>query len=167
MDVWRTIEHAPTISMPCPRNPRVRSHQRAVGHRGRAGHDRRGCFAMVSMITSATISLTPSPTPRLRLRSTFSMRARLDGACGQPERLGAALRAPQWTPAGPAQVERLPLMICLTCGWVACSDDAPNRHARAHPKETGHPLVRGSPRLAVEMALHASASRRPGGDRPR
>jgi len=35
------------------------------------------------------------------------------------------------------------LVVCLRCGWVACSDDSPNRHARAHYQETDHPLARG------------------------
>jgi uncharacterized UBP type Zn finger protein len=34
-----------------------------------------------------------------------------------------------------------PLAICLTCGWVACPDDSPNRHARAHYEETDHPVA--------------------------
>jgi uncharacterized UBP type Zn finger protein len=34
------------------------------------------------------------------------------------------------------------LMVCLTCGWVACSDDSPGRHALAHYEETDHPVVR-------------------------
>jgi uncharacterized UBP type Zn finger protein len=33
------------------------------------------------------------------------------------------------------------LWLCLSCGWVACSDDSPNRHARAHYEETDHPIV--------------------------
>ncbi|MEU5876995.1 UBP-type zinc finger domain-containing protein [Spirillospora sp. NPDC047279] len=35
------------------------------------------------------------------------------------------------------------LRLCLTCGWVACSDDSPNQHAKAHYAETDHPLVGG------------------------
>jgi uncharacterized UBP type Zn finger protein len=35
------------------------------------------------------------------------------------------------------------LLVCLSCGWVACSDDSPNRHARAHYEETDHPLAAG------------------------
>jgi uncharacterized UBP type Zn finger protein len=35
------------------------------------------------------------------------------------------------------------LLVCLSCGWVACSDDSPNRHARAHYEETDHPVARG------------------------
>lgn len=35
------------------------------------------------------------------------------------------------------------LMVCLSCGWVACSDDSPNRHAQAHYQETDHPLACG------------------------
>jgi uncharacterized UBP type Zn finger protein len=35
------------------------------------------------------------------------------------------------------------LVACLTCGWVACSDDSPNQHARAHYEETDHPVAAG------------------------
>ena len=31
--------------------------------------------------------------------------------------------------------------LCLSCGWVACSNDSPNRHARAHYEETDHPIT--------------------------
>ena len=30
------------------------------------------------------------------------------------------------------------LRLCLSCGWVACSDGSPGRHARAHYEETDH-----------------------------
>jgi uncharacterized UBP type Zn finger protein len=33
------------------------------------------------------------------------------------------------------------LLACLTCGWVACSDDSPGSHAQAHYQETDHPVV--------------------------
>jgi uncharacterized UBP type Zn finger protein len=33
------------------------------------------------------------------------------------------------------------LLVCLTCGWVACSDDSPGGHAREHYQETDHPVV--------------------------
>ncbi|MEU8247832.1 UBP-type zinc finger domain-containing protein [Nonomuraea sp. NPDC048916] len=33
------------------------------------------------------------------------------------------------------------LLVCLTCGWVACSDDSPGGHARRHYEETDHPVV--------------------------
>jgi uncharacterized UBP type Zn finger protein len=33
--------------------------------------------------------------------------------------------------------------VCLTCGWVTCSDDSPNHHAKAHYEETDHPLAAG------------------------
>ena len=36
---------------------------------------------------------------------------------------------------------RAPLAVCLTCGWVACSDSSPSQHARAHYEETDHPLA--------------------------
>lgn len=33
------------------------------------------------------------------------------------------------------------LLVCLTCGWVACADDSPRRHALAHYEETDHPVA--------------------------
>ena len=36
-----------------------------------------------------------------------------------------------------------PLVACMSCGWVACADNSPDRHARAHYEETDHPLVCG------------------------
>jgi uncharacterized UBP type Zn finger protein len=35
------------------------------------------------------------------------------------------------------------LAVCLTCGWVGCSDESPHRHARAHYEETDHPVAVG------------------------
>jgi len=35
----------------------------------------------------------------------------------------------------------LHLRICLQCGHVGCCDDSPNRHASAHNRATGHPLI--------------------------
>jgi uncharacterized UBP type Zn finger protein len=34
------------------------------------------------------------------------------------------------------------LRICLECGHVGCCDSSPNRHASAHARESGHPLIR-------------------------
>jgi hypothetical protein len=34
------------------------------------------------------------------------------------------------------------LRPCLTCGPVGCRDSSPMRHARAHPFDVGHPVVR-------------------------
>jgi Zn-finger in ubiquitin-hydrolases and other protein len=39
------------------------------------------------------------------------------------------------------------LLACLTCGWVACSDDVPG-HARAHYEETDHPVARSLDRVS-------------------
>ena len=36
------------------------------------------------------------------------------------------------------------LRQCLACGRVGCCDDSPNRHARAHAAEAGHPAVRSA-----------------------
>ena len=34
------------------------------------------------------------------------------------------------------------LRLCLTCGHVACCDSSPSRHATAHSRATGHPVMR-------------------------
>lgn len=34
------------------------------------------------------------------------------------------------------------LRMCQTCGAVGCCDSSPNRHATAHHRATGHPIVR-------------------------
>ena len=36
------------------------------------------------------------------------------------------------------------LRICLTCGHVACCDSSPRRHATAHHRATGHPVIRSA-----------------------
>jgi uncharacterized UBP type Zn finger protein len=36
------------------------------------------------------------------------------------------------------------LRMCLGCGRVGCCDDSPNRHARAHAADSGHPAVRSA-----------------------
>jgi monovalent cation:H+ antiporter-2, CPA2 family len=33
------------------------------------------------------------------------------------------------------------LRLCMTCGNVGCCDDSPNRHARAHVQQAGHPII--------------------------
>jgi len=33
------------------------------------------------------------------------------------------------------------LRICLICGQVGCCDNSKNKHATAHYKETGHPVI--------------------------
>jgi uncharacterized UBP type Zn finger protein len=38
--------------------------------------------------------------------------------------------------------EWLHLRICLSCGHVGCCDSSPNRHASAHQRASGHPIVR-------------------------
>lgn len=41
------------------------------------------------------------------------------------------VRAQSWTS----------LLVCLTCGWVACGNDSPGQHASAHYAETDHPVA--------------------------
>jgi hypothetical protein len=31
--------------------------------------------------------------------------------------------------------------ICRSCGHVGCCDDSPNRHATAHFRASGHPII--------------------------
>ena len=32
--------------------------------------------------------------------------------------------------------------MCQHCGHVGCCDSSPNKHATAHHRETGHPIIR-------------------------
>ena len=34
------------------------------------------------------------------------------------------------------------LRLCAVCGHVGCCDSSPNRHATAHFRGSGHPLIR-------------------------
>src|SRR5437899_4077218 len=34
------------------------------------------------------------------------------------------------------------LRLCMTCGHVGCCDDSKNKHATAHFRRTGHPIMR-------------------------
>jgi hypothetical protein len=36
------------------------------------------------------------------------------------------------------------LRLCQECGHVYCCDSSPNRHATAHHRATGHPIVRSA-----------------------
>ena len=66
---------------------------------------------------------------------------------------GSVYVEPSWTTGCPPCSDHgerwIALWMCLSCGWVACSDDSPNRHARDHYEETDHPvavrLPRGTP----------------------
>ena len=33
------------------------------------------------------------------------------------------------------------LRLCMSCGHVGCCDNSKNRHATAHTRESGHPLI--------------------------
>jgi CPA2 family monovalent cation:H+ antiporter-2 len=33
------------------------------------------------------------------------------------------------------------LRLCTSCGAVGCCDDSPNKHASAHARSTGHPII--------------------------
>jgi hypothetical protein len=36
------------------------------------------------------------------------------------------------------------LRMCQSCGHIACCDSSPNRHATAHARGLGHPIVRSA-----------------------
>jgi uncharacterized UBP type Zn finger protein len=36
------------------------------------------------------------------------------------------------------------LRMCQTCGHIGCCDSSPGRHATAHYRATGHPIVRSA-----------------------
>ena len=36
------------------------------------------------------------------------------------------------------------LRMCMTCGNIGCCDSSPNRHASAHAREDGHPIIRSA-----------------------
>lgn len=38
------------------------------------------------------------------------------------------------------------LRMCLECGHVGCCDSSPNQHARAHFRQTQHPIIRSAER---------------------
>jgi len=38
----------------------------------------------------------------------------------------------------------LHLRMCATCGGIRGCDDSPNRHARAHHRASGHPIMRSA-----------------------
>lgn len=39
-------------------------------------------------------------------------------------------------------VRWLHLRVCMLCGHVGCCDSSPHKHATAHFKHTGHPIIR-------------------------
>jgi uncharacterized UBP type Zn finger protein len=36
------------------------------------------------------------------------------------------------------------LRMCQSCGHIGCCDSSPRKHATAHFRETGHPIVRSA-----------------------
>jgi uncharacterized UBP type Zn finger protein len=36
------------------------------------------------------------------------------------------------------------LRMCMSCGKIGCCDASPNRHARGHAREIGHPIARSA-----------------------
>lgn len=88
--------------------------------------------------------------PREALRSALSP----DGAVFAPPRVdasacshGGRVRTVVPTSAGCQECREsgskwVHLRLCMTCGHVGCCDSSPNRHADAHWRATGHPIIR-------------------------
>jgi uncharacterized UBP type Zn finger protein len=36
------------------------------------------------------------------------------------------------------------LRMCQSCGHIGCCDNSPGKHATAHNRETGHPIIRSA-----------------------
>lgn len=49
----------------------------------------------------------------------------------EPFCLGCALDGGEW----------VHLRRCLTCDYRGCCDSSPSKHASAHARETGHPVI--------------------------
>ena len=52
------------------------------------------------------------------------------------------------------------LRLCLSCGWVACSNTSPHQHAKAHYEETDHPVagpLQGGGPLSLWCYVHDRA----------
>jgi uncharacterized UBP type Zn finger protein len=67
-------------------------------------------------------------------------------ACLHVDQLGDANPSPN-TPDGceeclAAGDRWVHLRLCLSCGHVGCCDSSVHRHASAHHRETGHPVMR-------------------------
>ncbi|WP_155359515.1 UBP-type zinc finger domain-containing protein [Acrocarpospora macrocephala] len=65
---------------------------------------------------------------------------------GTCEHLTTAGDPPATTPEGCQECLRegrrwVHLRRCLSCGHIGCCDSSPGRHATAHYKETGHPVM--------------------------
>ncbi|NKI40111.1 UBP-type zinc finger domain-containing protein [Streptomyces physcomitrii] len=55
----------------------------------------------------------------------------------EPEALGETCRECAETGTHPVQLRK-----CLSCGHIGCCDSSPLRHASAHARESGHPVMR-------------------------
>jgi uncharacterized UBP type Zn finger protein len=36
------------------------------------------------------------------------------------------------------------LRMCHSCGHIGCCDDSPSKHASAHARDVGHPIIRSA-----------------------
>jgi Zn-finger in ubiquitin-hydrolases and other protein len=64
------------------------------------------------------------------------------------------------------------LRMCQSCGHIGCCDSSPNRHASAHARSSGHPIVRSAEPdedwswcYVDEVAFIVTSARDPADDR--
>ncbi len=98
-------------------------------------------------VEESVLELVGSTSTADREVALQAPRASASNSCAH---LVAAAELPEPTPGTPEGCEEclrdgtswVHLRLCLTCGHVGCCDSSPNRHATAHFRETGHPVVR-------------------------
>jgi hypothetical protein len=67
----------------------------------------------------------------------------LDGACAHIRSLAKVTAAQRRECEDCLKIrgEWVHLRTCQTCGGTRCCDSSPNRHASAHAKSSGHPVI--------------------------
>jgi hypothetical protein len=67
----------------------------------------------------------------------------IDGACSHVQALEAVSRAKRRECEDCVAIggEWVHLRTCQTCGGTRCCDSSPHRHATAHAKASGHPVI--------------------------
>ncbi|MCW2882425.1 MAG: hypothetical protein JWQ95_6525 [Sphaerisporangium sp.] len=80
--------------------------------------------------------------------SDMDVTAHGSGLNGQAPRCSHFTMLPGAEPSAPECTQCLALglgwtrlLVCETCGWVACCNDSPGGHAREHYEESDHPVA--------------------------
>ena len=74
---------------------------------------------------------------------TVELAARRARACGTSTRSGRVTPSARGCEDCLRTGDRwVHLRICMTCGHVGCCDSSPNKHATAHHRADGHPIIK-------------------------